>query len=151
MTTNQRTTATASRRGKARHRDLQTMLRNRESEIQNALHRRVRPVLADGRGDGLDEPELVEADIQEHIEVALIQMKGEALERVREALVRLDEGEYGYCAECAREISEQRLQALPFAVRCAACEGLHERGAARERRFASASGFRSVFADQFGS
>jgi DnaK suppressor protein len=151
MTSRPRTTAVASRKAKARHRDLQKMLRDREREMQNALGRRVRPVLADGRGGGLDEPELVEADIQEHIEVALIQLKGETLERVREALVRLDEGEYGYCAECAGEISEQRLRALPFAVRCTACEELHERGAAEQRRLASATVCRSVFADQFGS
>jgi DnaK suppressor protein len=127
------------------------MLRDREREMQGALRRRVRPVLAAGRGDGLDETEIVEADVQEHIEVALIQMKGEALARVREALVRLDAGEYGYCAECAGEISEQRLRALPFAVRCTACEALHERGAARERGLASRPVFQSVFVDQFGS
>jgi DnaK suppressor protein len=127
------------------------MLRDREREMLNALRRRIRPVLAVGRGDGLDEPELVEVDVQGHIEVALIQMKGETLERVREALARLDHGEYGYCAECAAEISEQRLRALPFAVRCTACEELHERGAARERRLASGPVFRSAFADQFGS
>jgi DnaK suppressor protein len=130
---------------------MQTMLRDREREVQNELLRRVRPVLAVGRGDGLDEPEHTEADVQEHIEVALIQMKGETLARVRQALVRLDEGEYGYCAECAGEISEQRLRALPFAVRCTACEELHERGAARERRLASAPVFRSAFGDQSGS
>ncbi len=151
MTTQPRTTATALRKEKARHLDLQTMLRDREREIQNALRRRVRPVLAAGRGDGLDEPELVEADVQEHIEVALIQIKEEMLDRVREALARLDQGDYGYCAECAGEISAQRLRALPFAVRCMACEALHERGAAEERRLASAPVFRTVFTDQFGS
>ena len=127
------------------------MLRDREREMQGALRRRVRPVLAAGRGDGLDETEWIEADVQEHIEVTLIQMKGEALARVREALVRLDAGEYGYCVECAGEISEQRLRALPFAVRCTACEELHERGAARERRLASTPVCQSVFVDQLGS
>ncbi len=151
MTTRTGTTAAASRRSEVRHRDLQTMLGDREREMQHALRRRVRPLLAAGRGDGLDEPELIEADVQEHIEVALIQIKGETLERVREALTRLDRGEYGYCVECAGEISEQRLRALPFAVRCTACEALHERDAAEERRFASATMFRSVFGNQFGT
>ena len=151
MKSGPRMSATDSRKGEARHRGLQTMLRDRELEMQSALRRRVRPVLAIGRGDGLDETELIEADVQGHIEVALIQMKGEMLLRTREALARLDEGDYGYCAECAGEIAEQRLRALPFAVRCTSCEALHERSTARERRFASAPAFQSVFADQFGS
>lgn len=151
MTPTPRATAAASRGSRARHRDLQTMLRERERELQNALRRRVRPALAAWRDDGLDEPELSEADVQEHIEVSLIQIKAETLERVREALGRLDRGEYGYCAECAGEISAQRLRALPFAVRCTACESLHERDAAEVRRFASVTVLRSVFGDQFGS
>ena len=40
--------------------------------------------------------------------------------------MRLDAGKYGSCLECAREISERRLRALPFAVRCQACEDCRE-------------------------
>jgi DnaK suppressor protein len=127
------------------------MLRDREREMRDALRRRVRPALVAGRAGGLDDPELVEAGVQEHIEVALIQIKGVTLARVRQALSRVEQGEYGYCAECAGEISARRLRALPFAVRCTSCESLHERGAAQERRFASAMAFESMFADQFGS
>jgi DnaK suppressor protein len=127
------------------------MLRDRERELQTVLHARVRGMPADKSNDGLDETEHAEADIQEHIEVALIQMKGETLQRVREALVRLDAGEYGYCAECDDEISAKRLKALPFAVRCKTCEELHEQRAARDRRIGSAEGFALVFADRVAS
>jgi DnaK suppressor protein len=151
MLTNSKTTATVPRAGRARQRDLQRMLHDRQRELQNVLQRRVRDVPSEGPAEGLDETEHAEADIQQHIEVALIQMKGDALQRVREALVRLDAGEYGYCAECDGEISEKRLQALPFAVRCTACEALHEQGTARERRFGSLQKVPSIFADQVGS
>jgi DnaK suppressor protein len=77
-------------------------------------------------------------------------MKGETLQRVREALVRLDAGEYGDCAECGGEIAEQRLRALPFAVRCRACEESHEQHAARERRLASPQGFSLIFTGNAG-
>ena len=50
--------------------------------------------------------------------------------RIDDALVRLDAGQYGSCLECAREISERRLRALPFAVRCQACEDAANRIAA---------------------
>jgi len=77
-------------------------------------------------------------------------MKGQTLGRVREALARLDAGEYGYCAECGGEIAERRLRALPFAVRCTSCEDAHEQQAARDRRLASPQGFSLVFAGNAG-
>jgi RNA polymerase-binding transcription factor DksA len=46
--------------------------------------------------------------------------------RIDDALVRLEAGQYGSCIECAREISQHRLSALPFAVRCQACEERRE-------------------------
>ena len=70
----------------------------------------------------LDAAETSEADIQDDIEFALIQMKSETLHKIEEALARLEEGTYGNCFECGDEISERRLRALPFAVRCKDCE-----------------------------
>jgi DnaK suppressor protein len=150
MMTTPRTTATAQPAGHGRQRDLQVMLRDRQRELQRVLQIRVRDVPAGGPGDGLDETELAEMGVQEHIEVALIQMKGETLQQLREALVRLDAGEYGYCAECEDEISEGRLRALPFAVRCTACEALLEQRAAWERRVGSLHSFPLVFPEQAG-
>ena len=145
MTRAPRTSPTPSGARQARQRDLQAMLHDRLRDMQSVLQQRVRRLPSDGPAEGLDETEHAEADYQEHIEVALIQMKGETLQRVREALVRLDAGEYGYCAECGGEIKAQRLRALPFAVRCTACEDLHEQQAARDRRFASPQGFSLIF------
>ena len=150
MTTATRTASTRSRARQARQRDLQAMLHDRQREMQSVLQDRVRRLPSDRPIDGLDETEQAEADSQEHLEVALIELKGDTLRRVREALVRLDAGEYGYCAECSSEISKHRLQALPFAVRCTACEESHEQQAARERRFASSQGFSLIFSGSAG-
>ena len=65
---------------------------------------------------------IFEADTQQEIEFALIQMKAETLDQINQALSRLDEGAYGYCLECGEEIPERRLRALPFAIRCKDCE-----------------------------
>lgn len=151
MMTSPRTTAPASRARQARQRDLQAMLYDRQREMQNVLQRRVGHVPSDGPSDGFDDTEHAEAEVQEYIEVALIQMRGDTLQRVREALVRLEAGEYGYCAECDGEISNKRLRALPFAIRCTACEVSHEQRAARERRFGSPQGFPLTRADEVGS
>lgn len=44
------------------------------------------------------------------------------LELVEEALGRLQAGTYGTCEECGRLIAQLRLEAVPWAVRCRACE-----------------------------
>jgi DnaK suppressor protein len=150
MTTPLRTASTRSLARRSRHRDLRTMLLDRQRELESVLEQRVRHLPSDRPTGGLDETEHAEADYQEHIEVALIQMKSETLQRVREALLRLDAGEYGDCADCGGEIAEQRLRALPFAVRCRACEELHEHHAARERRLASPQGFSLIFTGNAG-
>ena len=127
------------------------MLQERQREMQNVLQHRVRHAPACAAGDGLDETEHAEADIQEHLEVTLIHMKADALARVREALVRLEAGEYGFCVECEGEISATRLQAMPFAVRCTACEAAHEQRSARERRLGSLTHAPLFFAGESGS
>jgi DnaK suppressor protein len=129
---------------------MQTMLHDHQREMQHELRRRIGQAPSDRSGDGLDEGEQAEAGIQAHIEVALIQMREGTLQRIREALVRLDGGEYGYCAEREGEIAAKRLRALPFAIRCTACEESHEQREARERRTGLPHGFGSFFADLLG-
>ena len=71
------------------------------------------------------------------IEFALIQMKTETLHKIEEALARLEDSTYGYCFECGDEISERRLRALPFAVRCKDCEEAREVAEQRQRTLTS--------------
>jgi DnaK suppressor protein len=65
------------------------------------------------------------------LDTALVQMKSETLARIELALHRLEDGTYGDCADCGGPIPTRRLQALPFAVRCAPCEGAREKSMAR--------------------
>jgi DnaK suppressor protein len=65
-------------------------------------------------------------------------MKTETLRKIEAALRRLDGGAYGDCAECGTPIATARLKALPFALRCTACEGARESRAASRKPAASA-------------
>ena len=94
----------------------------------------------------LDAVESAEADIQEELEFALVQMKSETLSKVNDALVRLEQGNYGNCFDCGDEIAEKRLRALPFAVRCKDCEQARENTEQRERQLAR-RGTSSLFMD----
>lgn len=48
------------------------------------------------------------------------------LENVMAAQRRLDDGNYGFCADCGEPIAEQRLLAMPQASYCMACQTQHE-------------------------
>jgi DnaK suppressor protein len=133
----------------SRYTELKTMLEHRRLELTNELQGKIRGVRAEGIKDRevLDQGESSEVDIQEDIEFALIQMKSETLSKVTEALRRLDEETYGNCFECGDEISEARLRALPFAVRCKDCEEARENAEQRERVLARRGGSSSLFYD----
>jgi len=98
--------------------------------------RDVRAEGAKGEGMGvLDAAEASEADIQDDIEFALIQMKSETLHKIEEALLRHAEGTYGNCFECGDEISEASSPPpCRFAVRCKDCEEEREVVERRERQ-----------------
>ena len=134
----------------SRYDDLKQMLQDRQRELIAEVQGKIRGVRAEGAEkphEVMDQGETSEVDIQEDIELALIQMKAETLNKINEALARLEEGRYGLCFECAEEIAEARLRALPFAVRCKDCEEAREIAAQRERSLAQRRGSSSLFYD----
>lgn len=50
------------------------------------------------------------------------------LQQIEEALDRINNGEYGSCANCGTQISEKRLQAVPWTPYCIDCQELQEQG-----------------------
>lgn len=71
---------------------------------------------ADGDSEGLESETAVEAS------------REEMLEAIDHALARIDEGTYGVCEDCGQAIPKARLDFLPFASRCVACEENREGG-----------------------
>jgi len=136
----------------SRYSELKTMLDERRRELQAEVQGKMRGVREEGSWGGklnevLDAVESAEADIQEDLEFALVQMKSETLNKVNDALVRLEQGSYGNCFDCGEEIAEKRLRALPFAVRCKDCEETRETAEQRERQLTARRGASSLFLD----
>jgi len=136
----------------SRYIELKRMLEDRRRELQAEVQGKMRGVREEGTWGGklnevLDAVESAEADIQEDIEFALVQMKSETLNKVNDALVRLERGDYGFCYECGEEIAEKRLRALPFAVRCKDCEEARETAEQKERQQAQRRGASALFLD----
>ena len=151
--TKRTTTTTAVTPDVNRYDELKAMLETRRQELTAEVQGKIRGVREDGADkphEVMDQGETSEVDIQEDIELALIQMKAETLNKINEALARLDEGRYGMCFECGEEISEARLRALPFAVRCKDCEEAREIAAQRERSLSQRRGASSLFYDLQG-
>jgi DnaK suppressor protein len=61
-------------------------------------------------------------------DLALRDRARQQLELVDQALARLDEGTYGACQRCGRQIAAGRLEALPWAAHCIDCQREVARG-----------------------
>jgi DnaK suppressor protein len=111
----------------ARRKSLSKALNAHRQEARVAMQSRIRRGRLDtstGVGDPLEQ---ADAENQTDLEFALAQMRAETLDRIDEALARLEAGHYGACVECEEDIAESRLLALPFAIRCLDCANRHER------------------------
>src|SRR3954466_14151758 len=89
----------------SRYQELKQMLDDRRREIQAEVQGKMRDVRAEGawgnkQNEVFDAVESSEADIQDDLEFALIQMKSETLNKILDALARLEQGDYGNCFEC---------------------------------------------------
>jgi len=86
------------------------------------------------------EDEAVE-DLRHELDLALAQMKSQALQGIEDAIHRLEAGRYGICGDCGATIGRARLRALPFAASCRECQAEREAvrwvGPPRERAVAA--------------
>ena len=78
---------------------LKKVLQHKESDIKKRLH----------------------ALTLSYHDIELSQIEFKALEKVHEAINRIDMGDYGICASCDAEIAENRLECLPDADYCDEC------------------------------
>lgn len=62
-------------------------------------------------------------------DLTLRENSNDMLEQVEAALQRLDDGTYGTCARCGKQINPERLEALPSAAYCITCQAEIEREA----------------------
>ena len=65
-------------------------------------------------------------DVSQEIEYRLSERASQAVADIDQALLRIDEGSYGVCARCGKDIPERRLDAIPTARYDAECQTLIE-------------------------
>jgi DnaK suppressor protein len=114
---------------RGRRAKLRAMLEQRRAQILERLRERSRGVRAEAAArpaSAVDEGQGAESHAD--ISLALMQVESETLRLIDRALERLAQGRYGDCVACESQIAPARLAALPFAMRCKACEEAREDG-----------------------
>lgn len=71
---------------------------------------------------------------QDEINSQLAEAESRELANIEHALACIREGKYGKCEVCAANIPMARLNALPYATMCIACQRAAEDGTLEERR-----------------
>ena len=67
------------------------------------------------------------ATLNREIDYTLEENSEHVLSGINEALDRIENGTFGSCARCGKQIAEDRLEAIPYATRCIDCQRLAER------------------------
>jgi len=106
------------------------LLAERERLIEE--HRAVVGDLAEGRGELADYDDHHPADAASETfertkDYALDENYRDILERIAEALRKIEDGTYGTCDRCDTPINPDRLRAIPYATLCIDCQERMER------------------------
>jgi len=75
-----------------------------------------------------DPVDLAVRNYSKNVMLAVSENESRQLTLIDEALLRVEDEEYGVCQNCEKEINPKRLQAIPWARYCIACQELVERG-----------------------
>jgi RNA polymerase-binding protein DksA len=67
-------------------------------------------------------------NFEQEFTLSLLQNEEQALTEIGAALDRIDQGTFGRCEECHKEIPRERLKALPYARHCVDCARKLEQG-----------------------
>jgi RNA polymerase-binding protein DksA len=72
--------------------------------------------------------ETATATLDREIDYSLEENSEQVLRAIDGALQRIHEGTFGICETCGKPISEERLEAIPYATQCIDCRRKGERG-----------------------
>lgn len=75
----------------------------------------------------LDDGDWSIVDVAEDLNLRKLTLHKQTLNKIEEALRKIDEGTYGICEDCGSEIPEERLKVIPFAIYCVDCMETREK------------------------
>jgi DnaK suppressor protein len=75
-----------------------------------------------------DPVDLAVRNYSKNVQLAVSENESRQLTLIDEALLRIEDDEYGNCQNCEKEINQKRLAAIPWARYCLDCQELLEKG-----------------------
>ena len=75
-----------------------------------------------------DPVDLAVRNYSKNVQLAVSENESKQLTLIDEALMRIDDKEYGSCQNCEKDINPKRLAAIPWARYCLDCQELLEKG-----------------------
>lgn len=112
-----------------RNESLRRMLLDKRQEVMNEIKEDLGHSVTEDqlrRVEGMDAGDQAMMDLERELGISLSEMRNRRRQMIDEALIRVEEGLYGICADCGIEISEKRLAAVPFAKLCVDCQTREE-------------------------
>ena len=103
-------------------------------EIKNDTSRYIKGESKQLVDTALDDGDWSIVDLAEDINLKHLSSHRDDLQKLDEAIRKLSEGTYGICEDCGDEISEKRLNILPYAIYCIDCKEKREKIEEMQRR-----------------
>jgi len=113
------------------------MEKARLEEFRQILHEQMEQLLRDAertvsemndeKTNFPDPTDRASLESDRNFELRIRDRERKLINKIREALDRLEEGEFGICESCGEEIGEARLRARPVTTLCIECKTEQER------------------------
>ena len=75
-----------------------------------------------------DPVDLAVRNYSKNVMLAVSENESKQLTLIDQALVRIEDDEYGICQNCQEEVNPKRLAAIPWARYCLDCQAMLEKG-----------------------
>jgi DnaK suppressor protein len=102
-------------------------LRRERDELRREIDSETRLLGVMGTSHPREDADIAEEDREDQEVAHTVELRQSRFHQIEDALARIEKATYGRCADCQRPIPRQRLEALPSATRCAACQAAFEK------------------------
>ena len=99
------------------------LLAMRDDLMKTVRNQKISDTMQNDIGDSVDE---ASRSIERELLFELSDNERVTLEQIEASLRKIDKGTYGLCESCQKSIAKARLDALPFARYCIACQNMAE-------------------------
>src|ERR1043165_8329555 len=110
---------------KAKYKDVKARLLNERDQLVQKLQGNDLSIDDSETPDPVD---LAVRNYSKNVMLAVSENESRQLTLIDEALMRIDDKEYGACQNCEKDINPKRLNAIPWARYCLDCQELLEQG-----------------------